>query len=157
MDASKLKISSIYLAENKSELSYELSEPVAEYGSKLTIQLPEESSSKHVDFWFQCCDVIFLYFLIFRCVIGINYETSPDASGLQWLSSKATAGKKYPFLFSQFQVSLLRFLVQYFIYSIYLLVIYFGHENGNSKYNMCSCWYVKKNSYFILSGMVLIL
>ena len=33
----------------------------------------------------------------------ISYRTSPTAEGLQWLSPEQTAGKKYPYLFSQAQ------------------------------------------------------
>lgn len=35
--------------------------------------------------------------------IMIDYETSPEAEGLQWLSPEQTAGKKHPYLFSQAQ------------------------------------------------------
>lgn len=35
--------------------------------------------------------------------IRVAYETSPGAQGLQWLSPEQTAGKVYPYLFSQFQ------------------------------------------------------
>ena len=35
--------------------------------------------------------------------ILISYRTSPEAEGLQWLSPEQTAGKTYPYLFSQAQ------------------------------------------------------
>ncbi|XP_050305919.1 leukotriene A-4 hydrolase [Anthonomus grandis grandis] len=85
LDSLKLNIASIYDVQTKKPLKYELGEPLAEYGSKLTVQLPESDK----------CGCNYK--------IGIDYETSPEATGLQWLSPKATCGKKHPFLFSQFQ------------------------------------------------------
>ncbi|MBX2811516.1 MAG: M1 family metallopeptidase [Myxococcales bacterium] len=35
--------------------------------------------------------------------VRIRYETSPDATGLQWLQPEQTAGKQHPFLYSQAQ------------------------------------------------------
>lgn len=41
-------------------------------------------------------------------VIHIQYETSPDAEALQWLTAQQTAGKEQPFLFTQSQAILAR-------------------------------------------------
>ncbi len=35
--------------------------------------------------------------------VAITYETAPEAVGLQWLAPEQTAGKRHPFLFTQFQ------------------------------------------------------
>ncbi|HZX73610.1 MAG TPA: aminopeptidase, partial [Cyclobacteriaceae bacterium] len=40
--------------------------------------------------------------------ISIYYTTSPDAEALQWLSPQQTAGKKFPFLFTQSEAILAR-------------------------------------------------
>lgn len=49
-------------------------------GAPLTIQLPRSTRQ-----------------------VRISYETSPGATGLQWLTPEQTAAKKYPFLYSQSQ------------------------------------------------------
>lgn len=40
--------------------------------------------------------------------VKISYKTSPDAAALQWLDPVQTAGKEYPFLFTQSQAILAR-------------------------------------------------
>uniref|UniRef100_UPI00398E9E30 leukotriene A-4 hydrolase n=1 Tax=Pristiophorus japonicus TaxID=55135 RepID=UPI00398E9E30 len=38
-----------------------------------------------------------------QAVVEVSYETSPEASALQWLTAEQTAGKAHPYLFSQCQ------------------------------------------------------
>ena len=60
------------------ELAVGAADPIM--GSALTVQIPEGVKT-----------------------VRIEYETSPEASGLQWLDAAQTAGKKHPFLFTQSQ------------------------------------------------------
>ncbi|GJQ82646.1 hypothetical protein Trydic_g19664 [Trypoxylus dichotomus] len=82
LDVKDLKIGSISEENIQKKLAYEVLEPNKEFGSKLIIKLPLEGD---------------------EYVIVIKYETSPNASGLQWLTPEQTAGKKHPYVFSQFQ------------------------------------------------------
>jgi len=59
---------------------YELAAADALFGSKLSINLAQQAAK-----------------------VRITYSTSPDASGLQWLTPAMTLGKKTPFMFSQSQ------------------------------------------------------
>ena len=62
------------------EVPFVLAERDERFGSKLTITLPRQFEQ-----------------------VRIRYATSPEASGLQWLSPAMTAGGKTPFMFSQSQ------------------------------------------------------
>ncbi|WP_290886347.1 M1 family metallopeptidase [Arenimonas sp.] len=62
------------------EVPFVLAERDERFGSKLTITLPRQYEQ-----------------------VRIRYATSPQASGLQWLSPAMTAGGKTPFMFSQSQ------------------------------------------------------
>ncbi|KAK6314999.1 leukotriene A-4 hydrolase [Coregonus clupeaformis] len=44
-------------------------------------------------------------------IVEVTYETAPSASALQWLTPEQTAGKKYPYLFSQCQANHCRSMV----------------------------------------------
>ena len=61
-------------------LQYALGEKDAVLGSKLSIETPERNAK-----------------------VRVTYRSSPNASGLQWLTPEMTEGKKAPFMFSQSQ------------------------------------------------------
>ena len=61
-------------------LQYALADTDKIFGSKLTIQAPTRPAN-----------------------VQVTYSTSPDASGLQWLTPSMTEGKQLPFMFSQSQ------------------------------------------------------
>ncbi len=65
---------------NWAPLKYALAANDKIYGSKLTIETPARNAS-----------------------VRIGYQTSPEASGLQWLEPSMTEGKQLPFMFSQSQ------------------------------------------------------
>lgn len=72
----------IFLVEDfkGNQLQFELFAPETFFGQRLRVNLVEPSQG-----------------------VRISYETSPDASALQWLAPKQTSGGKLPFLFSQCQ------------------------------------------------------
>lgn len=61
-------------------LNFELAISDSFLGAALTIDIPADANS-----------------------VVISYQTSPKASGVQWLTPEQTAGKKHPFLFTQAQ------------------------------------------------------
>ena len=80
LDTRELKIAKVEAGDGKTwqDVPFELAAPAPIYGSKLTITLPSQMPQ-----------------------VRISYSTSPEASGLQWLTPAMTLGKKTPFMFSQ--------------------------------------------------------
>jgi leukotriene-A4 hydrolase len=64
----------------KGDIPFTLGEADPNLGAALTIEVPDSINQ-----------------------INISYQTSPQASGVQWLTPEQTAGKKHPFLFTQAQ------------------------------------------------------
>lgn len=62
------------------QVPYDLGDDAPILGRKLRLTLPEQTSE-----------------------VTITYHTAPEAMALQWLAPAQTAGKRYPFLFSQCQ------------------------------------------------------
>lgn len=81
LDTRDLKIRRVTTIDNTSrQLSWDTMAAKPPLGSALVIKLPEDKRP-----------------------IRIEYQTRPQASGLQWLNPAQTAGGKLPFLFSQSQ------------------------------------------------------
>lgn len=84
LDTDQLTIKQVWL-DGKDEGTFKLQKAVPYLGQALHIPIREENK-----------------------FVVIVYETSPESAALQWLSPEQTAGKKYPFLFSQSQCILAR-------------------------------------------------
>uniref|UniRef100_A0A1B0CY80 Peptidase M1 leukotriene A4 hydrolase/aminopeptidase C-terminal domain-containing protein n=1 Tax=Lutzomyia longipalpis TaxID=7200 RepID=A0A1B0CY80_LUTLO len=85
LDVSDLKIDSAKLVQKEGSfpVTFDVTDFTKDIGSKLTIYLPTLTTGE--------------------ITLLIDYETSPKASGLLWLSKEQTSGKRHPFLFSQCQ------------------------------------------------------
>ena len=85
LDTRDLTITSVALQSGKPmSLQFRLGAKDATLGAPLQIALPAKFDAKNF-------------------VIRIQYQTSPGASGLQWLTPAQTAGKKQPYMYSQSQ------------------------------------------------------
>ncbi len=82
LDTRDLKIEAVEL--DGKQLEYRIGEAKPILGAPLAIQLPAKLPAKSM-------------------TVRVKYETSPQASGLQWLEPSQTAGKKQPYLYSQSQ------------------------------------------------------
>lgn len=82
LDSRALEFSKVEVnPEGKWQLAkWNLGVPVGDLGQPLTVQLPASADK-----------------------VRVHYRTSPEASGLQWLTPEQTADKTTPFLFSQAQ------------------------------------------------------
>lgn len=78
VDTRDLTINSVMV--NGEAVPYNLAEADPDLGSALQITLPASADK-----------------------VTITYHSSPDASGVQWLTPAQTAGKRHPFLFTQAQ------------------------------------------------------
>src|SRR5262249_6609809 len=80
LDTRDLKINSVLASSDGSSFAptqFALGAADKILGAPLTIQLPPKAAK-----------------------VAIEYETSPNASGVQWLEPAQTAGKKYPYVFT---------------------------------------------------------
>lgn len=78
LDTRDLDIQSV--SANGESLAFTLDEADPELGAALRIQVPDGINQ-----------------------VTVSYQTSPQASGVQWLTPAQTAGKQHPFLFTQAQ------------------------------------------------------
>lgn len=83
-DTKDLTIKSVTL-DNNNNTEYKLAQPDSLLGQALAVMIRPDTKT-----------------------VNIEYETSPHAEALQWLTPQQTAGKKFPFLFTQSQAILAR-------------------------------------------------
>jgi leukotriene-A4 hydrolase len=83
LDTRALTIRSVTLLPSQS-LDFKLGAAREHLGQPLEIALPASTDAKELQ-------------------VRIEYQTAPEASGLQWLTPAQTAGRKHPYLFSQSQ------------------------------------------------------
>ncbi len=82
LDTRELSIESVRAGRNDDlkPVNFSLGDATDFLGAPLSIELPRGAS-----------------------IVEISYQTSPSASGLQWLEPRQTAGRRHPFLFTQSQ------------------------------------------------------
>lgn len=96
LDVSELTILEVSIKTDGGNIpvNFFVSDLVKEIGSKLTIELPTKTSGK--------------------LLVSIKYQTSPKASGLQWLTPENTLGKIHPYVYSQCQVQSKLIFINFF-------------------------------------------
>ena len=85
LDTRDLSIERVTLDSAEKATTFSLSEPVKYLGQALHIAIEKNTTQ-----------------------VTVYYKTSPSAGALMWLTPEQTAGKQYPFLFSQSQAILAR-------------------------------------------------
>ncbi|KAK6624951.1 hypothetical protein RUM44_011815 [Polyplax serrata] len=88
LDVKDLKIHKVTNLSNNKPLNFDIGESFGNFGSPLSITLPDKENDDD------------------SYVICVEYETSSQASALQWLSPEQTLGKVEPFMFSQCQAEI---------------------------------------------------
>ncbi len=84
-DVRDLKISKVTLGDDEKETTFILSDVIEFMGQELKVKINDATSR-----------------------VNIHYSTSAEAAAVQWLNPQQTAGKKYPFMFTQSQAILAR-------------------------------------------------
>ncbi len=84
-DARNLKISKVTLGDDEKVTTFNLGDDTKFMGQALKVKIDEATT-----------------------LVNIHYTTSVDAAAVQWLNPQQTAGKKYPFMFTQSQAILAR-------------------------------------------------
>ncbi len=84
-DARNLKISKVTLGDDEKEAAFSLGDDTKFLGQALKVKIDETTAK-----------------------VNIYYTNSADAAAVQWLNPQQTAGKKYPFMFTQSQAILAR-------------------------------------------------